>query len=63
MIKISCRLSRFLTEWSFRAKCFPRQVPTHLVILFVPYEISQTIYFYFIMNANKRTSLTMEFFL
>ena len=23
MLKISCRLSRFLTKWSFRAKFFP----------------------------------------
>ena len=23
MLKISCRLSHFLTEWSFRAKVFP----------------------------------------
>ena len=42
MLKISCRLSCSLTKWSFCAKVFASRVPKNLVILFVPYDISQT---------------------
>ena len=44
MLKIPCMISRFMTKWSFHAKVFLlARFQKCLVILFVPYGISQTI--------------------
>ena len=61
MLKTSCRQSHFLTEWSFRAKVFPRQVPkTSCHIICTVQDFSNKNYFVFIVNENKRTSPTTE---
>ena len=42
MIKITCTLSCLLIKWSFAPKFFTRQVPKCIVVLSLPYKISQT---------------------
>ena len=62
MLKISCRLSRFLAEWSFCAKVFSRRVPKMFCrIIHTVRDFSNKNYFVFIVNANNRTSSTMPF--
>ena len=60
MLKISGRLSRFLTEWSFGAKVFPaRGSKMSCHIIRTVQDFSNKNYFVFILNANKRISSTM----
>ena len=58
--KISFRISRFLTKWSFCATVFACQVPNvSCHIIFTMQYFSHNHYFIFIVNENKRTGLTM----
>ena len=62
MLKILCRLSNFLTELSFLANFLMCQVPkTSCHIIHTVRDLSDKNYHVFIVNENKRTSLTMFF--
>ena len=62
MLKISCRMSRFLTKWYFLAKFFPAPDSKN-VSLYDSYRTRfiKQIFIIIIVNTNKRTSLTMPF--
>ena len=62
MLKISCRLSHFLTKLFFCTKFFARQVSNiSCRIIHTVQYFSNNHYFVFIVNAKNRTSLTMLF--
>ena len=60
MLKISCRLSHFLTKWSFLAKVFCAPGSKSFFSCY-SYRSRFLTQFFLIVNANKRTSSTMLF--